>query len=282
MTRRLIRLELAETKLAEHPTRDPSVGITLFYRLVLTEEGELRIELWERGEFYGARRVSTSHGDKKLLARHIALATAELAQRLNRAFVRTAKTLERQAREAEEDRRLRLERARRERWALIARADAVWLPKTGSWLGGPRLGFQLNQRQRGRLEVTFGGLAGSSGELMAARNLEWFELAVAPAYRFDQLDLAAGFDLAAATLMVTGPVSLDGVPTQRQTWSARGGAHLHYQPRVSSGLRLHLGAEASILLRRVGVTPLESTANSATQSLSGLWLGVNFGVLVDS
>src|SRR5690606_20986597 len=98
---------------------------------------------------------------------------------------------------------------------------------------GPRLGFQLNQARRGRLEITGGWLFGSGSALPDVEGLEWLELKLAPAYRFDDSDLAVGFDLAAAMLLFAGSVSVDGIPEQRQTWSARGGLHLHFQPELS-------------------------------------------------
>jgi hypothetical protein len=277
LTRRLIQLELAEAKLTAHPKREEA-GLALFYRLILTDTGELRIELWERGEFYGARRVSTAHGDQKLLARHVALATAELAQRLSRAHSQKAKELALRKRQLLDAKRAREEAAKRERWALVSRAEAAWLAESDAWFAGPRLGFQLNRASRGRLEITAGWLLGSSGASLDGNGAEWLELELAPAYRFDAIDVAAGFNLAAATVVFTGPVSVDGIAKQRQTWSSRAGAHLHYQPALSSRLRLHVGAQAAYLLRDIQVLRLETS----TKRLGGLWLGLNLGVLIGS
>lgn len=277
-TGRLIRLELAEVRVTPHPTRHAEQGLTLFYRVLTTDTGELRIELWERGEFYGARRVSTAHGDKKLLARHVALATAELAQRLSRAHSQRAKQLERERIELLAQERAREERTRRERWALVSGVHAAWLPRTRAWLAGPRLGFQLNHPRNGRLELTGGWFLGSPGALPRDVNLEWLELRLEPSYRFDAAELDLGFDIAAATALFTGPVWLEGMERQRQTWSARAGAHVGYQPRVSQRLRLDVGADASVLLRNVWLEP----SGSPPIDLGGLWLGLTLGVLVDS
>lgn len=275
-TRRLIHLELAEIKVAPNPIRQDSGGLTLFYRLVLTPAGELRIELWELGEFYGARRVSTAHGDKKLLARHIALATAELAQRLSRAHSQKAKQLELQARRDLEERRARLERTRRERWALVSQAGAAWLPDAEAGLAGPRLGFQLNHPHRGRVEWSAAWLFGTVTGIPEVRGIEWLEVRAAPQLRFDAQSLAAGFEFAAAAVTLGGPVSVDATPNQRQTWSARAGLHFEFQPRIAEQVRLHVGAQASYLLRNIPVT-----TETTTERIRGPWFGLNLGVVIE-
>jgi len=276
VTRRLIHLELAETKVTPNPSRPDSRGLTLFYRLVLTPAGELRIELWELGEFYGARRVSTAHGDKKLLARHIALATAELAQRLSRAHSQKAKQLDREARQERESQRERLEQARRERWALVSQGSAAWLPDQDAWLAGPRLGVQLNHPFRGRVEWSAAWLFGAARGIPEVSGLEWLELRAAPQFRFDAQDLALGAEFAAASVSLGGPVSVDAIPQQRQTWSARAGLHLEYQPRLAEQLRLHLAGDASFLLRNI---PIET--ETANERLRGAWFGLSLGIVVE-
>jgi hypothetical protein len=278
VTRRLIQLELAEAKLTPNPSRSYQQPLTLFYRLLLTHAGELRIELWERGEFYGARRVSAAHGNKKLLARHVALATAELAQRLSRAHSQRAKEVEEVERRARQHELARAEAARLERWALVSVADAAWLPDAEAALLGPRLGFQLNQPKHGRLEFTVGWLFSTGGALPGVDGLEWLELKFAPSYRIDRAALAIGFDVAAAMLLLSGPAWVDGIAGQRQTWSSRGGAHLHFQPQLSPSLKFHVGAEAAWLLREV---PTAAPGEAATQ-LQGVWLGLSLGFLTSS
>lgn len=275
-TRRLIQLELAEIKVVPHPLRQDTGRLTLFYRLVLTPAGELRIELWDLGEFYGARRVSTAHGDKKLLARHVALATAELAQRLSRAHSQKAKQIERQAQRELEERRARLEQARRERWALVSQAMAAWLPRAEAGLAGPRLGFQLNHPHRGRVEWSAAWLLGTVSSIPEVRGIEWLELRAAPQLRFDAQSLAAGLEFAAATVAFGGPVSVDAIPDQRQTWSARAGLHLEFQPRIGEQLRLNIAADASYLLRSI---PLATA--TASERIQGAWFGLNLGVVIE-
>ncbi|HEU5073969.1 MAG TPA: hypothetical protein VFU02_07345 [Polyangiaceae bacterium] len=276
VTRRLIHLELAEVKVAPNPTRENTSGLTLFYRLVLTPAGELRIELWELGEFYGARRVSTAHGDKKLLARHIALATAELAQRLSRAHSQEAKQLERRARQERDYRRARLEQQRRERWALVSQGGAAWLPDAEAWLAGPRLGLQLNHPHRGRVEWSAAWLFGTAHGFPDVRGIEWLEVRAAPQLRFDAQSLAAGVEVAAATVALAGPVSVDTIPNQRQTWSARAGFHLEFQPRIAEQLRLNVAAEAAYLLRNI---PLRT--ETGDERIRGAWFGLNVGVVIE-
>lgn len=277
VTRRLIRLELADIRVAPNPMRSDPPTLALFYRLLLTESGELRIELWERGEFYGARRVSTAHGDKKLLARHIALATAELAQRLSRAHSQKAKELEREAEQQRKTEQERREREKRERWALVSQGEAAWLPGSKAWLAGPRLGFQLNHPDRGRLDLSFAWLFGTAEGLPDTSRFEWLELRLVPQYRFDVQDLGVGVAVAANALSLSGPVYVDRIANQRQTWSARVALHLEYEPRLTPEVRLQLALEPGVLMRNVQV----ADAQGSLDGFSGLWLGLSAGVVLD-
>lgn len=256
----------------------PDDSQNLFYRMVVDDSGALRVELWDHGVLSGARRVSAEQRGKHLLARHVALATAELAQGLARQRLIRAKRLEREAkaeRQAEAERRAR---ERLERWALIAGAKGAWLSGTNAWLVGPSVGFQLNQPERGRLEFVTHWLAGDPGSVRDAAALSWFELELCPSYRFDTLSTSVGLDLAAAVVAFSGVEAIDDIPGQRQSWSARAGLRLRYQPRVSESLRLDVGPEAAYVLRDVLVT---SEGGDRTR-LGGVWVGLGLGFLLDS
>src|SRR6187431_2323057 len=81
-TRRLVQLELSEIDVPQASANKRSRA-PLFFRVVLVEP-DVRVELWERGEYYGARGVSGSNAAGQLGARRVALAAAELARRLQR------------------------------------------------------------------------------------------------------------------------------------------------------------------------------------------------------
>ena len=81
-TRRLVQLELSEIDVPP-ASGNKRARAPLFFRVVLVEP-DVRVELWERGEYYGARVVSGSNAAGQLGARRVALAAAELARRLQR------------------------------------------------------------------------------------------------------------------------------------------------------------------------------------------------------
>ncbi|HYP90384.1 MAG TPA: hypothetical protein VEQ59_19565, partial [Polyangiaceae bacterium] len=78
--RRLVPLELADVAL---PTTSRGTPV-LFFRVLGRDAGTLRLELWERGEFHGARTLSGAGENPQLVARRVALAAAELGRRLAR------------------------------------------------------------------------------------------------------------------------------------------------------------------------------------------------------
>jgi hypothetical protein len=147
-----------------------------------------------------------------------------------------------------------------------------------AWLVGPSLGFQLNQKNRGRLELHAHWLAGEAGSVPGSRALQWFELELSPSYRFDRISSSVGLDLAAAVVSLSGVGAVDAIPGQRQSWSARAGLRLRYQPRLGQRLRLDLGPELAYLLRDVPVT----SENGEHTRLGGIWVGVGLGFVIDS
>jgi hypothetical protein len=81
VVRRLVALELADLHVpAPKGARGRSVRGGLFVR-VLRYETQMVVELWERGELAGQRRL-TSEGSSQVRARRIALAAGEIARRL--------------------------------------------------------------------------------------------------------------------------------------------------------------------------------------------------------
>ena len=272
-TRRLVQLELSEIDVPQ-ASANKRARAPLFFRVVLVEP-DVRVELWERGEYYGARVVSGSNAAGQLGARRVALAAAELARRLQR----------RRHVQAERERVAELSRAaeaaREARRALdgpLALRSSLEIASIGpaaATLAGPRLLGQWTFARRARIEAGFAWLAGSAP---AAAKSEWLELSLSPLRRLslsETLDLDLGLTVAAAWLRLARVHGVDSISDQNETWSARAAAVIRIEPRLSRQLRLSLGAEAGVLLRPV---PFESLSGSA-ERLHGAWLGLGIGVV---
>jgi hypothetical protein len=272
-TRRLIQLELSEIELPQTSggkrTRAP-----LFFRVVQVEH-DVRVELWERGEYHGARVVLGSNAAGQLGARRVALAAAELARRLQK---------KRQV-QAERERMAELERARaaeREArraldgpLALRSSLEVASIGELKAVLAGPRLLGQWTLLGRTRIEAGFAWLVGSAPALAKA---EWLELSLAPMQRValtEAVDLDLGLSAAAAWLRLANVQGVDAIVDQNETWSARAAAVVRIEPRLSRQVRLSVGAEAGLSLRKVR---FQSLAGSA-ESLHGAWLGFGIGVV---
>src|SRR5258706_16211119 len=107
--RRLIPLELSDVDVPPAPALRRAAA-TLFFRVLGRPDGALRVELWERGEFHGARVLSASGENAQLVARRVTLAAAELGRRLSR---KRQAQLEREQVEERARAAARLEEARR-------------------------------------------------------------------------------------------------------------------------------------------------------------------------
>jgi len=273
-TRRLVALELSEIDVPA-PSGNKRTRAPLFFRVVQVEH-DLRVELWERGDYHGARIVSGSNAVGQLGARRIALAAAELARRLQRK---------------------RQVQTERERVALLARAEAAerearraldgplavrpsfelaTIGDLGATLAGPRLLGQWTFAPRARIEAGFAWLAGSAP---AKANSEWLELSLAPMRRLalaEALDLDLGLTVAAAWLRLARVQGVDAIPGQAETWSARAALSARFEPRLTRQVRLSFGADVGLLLREVR---FQSLAGSA-ERLHGTWLGLGIGIVV--
>jgi len=272
-TRRLVQLELSEIDVP------PAMGnkrahALLFFRIVQVDR-DVRVELWERGEYHGARVVLGSNAAGQLGARRVALAAAELARRLQkkRQLQAARERIAELARAEQAAREAR--RALDGPLALRASLEVATIGEFSATLVGPRLLGQWTFARRARIEAGFAWLAGSAP---AAAKSEWLELSVAPMQRIalaETLDLDAGLSVAAAWLRLAKVSGVDGISGQNETWSARASAVLRLEPRLSRQLRLSLGGEAGLLLREV---PFQSLSGSA-ERLHGAWLGLGVGVV---
>lgn len=271
-TRRLVALELADIEVP--PESGYKRNGSLFYRVLLVGK-DLRVELWQRGEYYGARTVSGTNAAGQLGARRVALAAAELARRLQR---------KRQV-QAERERAAQLIReqlaAERERrgldgpFALRSSLEVAAIGDMDGALIGPRLLGQWTFPKRARIDV---GMAWLSGSAPASANAEWLELSVAPMRRFSpatSVDLDLGLCVAAAWLRMAKVRGVDAIVDQNETWSARAAAVARFEPRLSRQVRLSAGFETGLVLRQIPYLP----SNGVAQRLGGMWLGLGVGVV---
>jgi hypothetical protein len=272
-TRRLVALELADVD-AQRANAARRPGSSLFFRVVQVGS-DLRVELWERGEFHGARVVSGSRASGQLGARRVALAAAELARRLQKKRQTQAE------RERAEDaaRKVTAEREARRTLdgplALRPSFEVADLGRMSATLFGPRLLGEWSFAKRARLD---GGFAWLAGDAPDAARAEWLELSLAPSARLpltETLDVDLGVELAAAWVRFGRVRGVDAIPDQSETWSARAAGLVRLEPRLSRKLRLSVGAAAGLVLREMPLEPL----SGGTDRLRGLWLSLDLGVV---
>jgi len=272
-TRRLVQLELSEIEVPP-ASGNKRARAPLFFRVVQSGR-DVRVELWERGEYHGARVVSGSNAAGQLGARRVALAAAELARRLQkkRRMQAERERLAELARAEDAERALR--RASDGPFALRSSLELASIGQFDATLAGPRLLGQWRFAERTRIE---GGFAWLAGRAPASASAEWLELSLAPMQRValaETVDLDLGLTVAAAWLRLGKVRGVDAILDQNETWSARAAVVVRLEPRLSRKLRLSLGADAGLLLREV---PFQSQSDSA-ERLRGAWLGLGLGLV---
>jgi hypothetical protein len=270
--RRLVPLELSDVAL---PVNGSAHGASvLFFRVLGRADGSLRIELWERGEYHGARVLSGAGENPQLVARRVALAAAELGRRLARKREATLARDERlkKAREA----RARDQRERTQDGPVALRSELALGAVPGKMrLFGQRVAGELTLRGPLRLDV---GAEHWTGSLQPGLSAELAGLHLGPAYR---IALTRGLDLdlglQAAALLIAAPQarSLDAIVGQDSSWTAR----LSFTPRLEARLgrqvRALLAADAGGLLRTVPYG-----TDERAQHLRGFWWGASLGVVI--
>jgi hypothetical protein len=270
--RRLVPLELSDVSVPPGSgLRSPPV---LFFRVLGRSDGSLRIELWERGEYHGARALSGAGANPQLVARRVALAAAELGRRLARkreaTLARDAKL--RRAREARE----RDERQRTQDGPLALRPElAVAAVPSQLWLVGQRLTSELTLRGPLRLDV--GGELWA-GWLEPSLHAELEAVTLAPAYRLSLtrwLDLDLSAQLAALLVQLPTAQALDGISNQNSSWTARATGAGRLELRLSRQVRATFGLDAGALLRDVSYGFRDRHAE-----LAGAWWSAGVGVVI--
>jgi hypothetical protein len=269
--RRLVPLELSDVALPVSGVRGAPV---LFFRVLGRSDGGLRIELWERGEYHGARVLTGAGETPQLVARRVALAAAELGRRLAR---KREATLARDERLRKARQKVAHElRERTQDGPVALRSELALGAVPGKlWLFGPRLNGELSLRGPLRLDV---GAELWTGSLTPALGSELAGVSVGPAYRLllaRGLDLDLGLHAAALLLQVPAARSLAGLTAETGAWTARLTLAPRLEVRLSRQVRALVGAEAGAILR-----PISYETEQGTQRLSGVWWGGSLGLVV--
>ncbi len=272
-TRRLVPLELSDV--AVPAKGSPRSTTVLFFRVLGRADRSLRIELWERGEFHGARLVAGSSEHPQLVARRVALAAAELVRRLARrreaALARAVR--ERIARES----RLASWRQLTQDGPRALRAELTTGGVPGSlWTIGSRMSAELSLLRALRLDV--GGEL-SSGWLQPRLNAALYGMSVGPAYRvalLRGLDVDLGLDASALLLLVPGANRLDEIAYQDASWTARLRSSWRLELALSRQVRGVLGGEFGAILRGVNYR----VTDPHRHRLEGVWVGAALGLVV--
>jgi hypothetical protein len=270
--RRLLPLEVSDVAV---PLATGARGAPLlFFRVLGRPDGSLRLELWERGEYHGARALSAAGENPQLVARRVALAAAELARRLARKREATLLREERLRRSREARERELRERIQDGPVALRTELGLGAVPGK-LWLFGQQLSGELTLRGPLRLDVGGELWAGSLGRSLHA---ELEGVSLGPAYRLTltrRLDLDLGARATALLLQAPTATSLDGIVGQDSAWTAKLAGATRLQLGLSRQVRLGVGLEAGALLRSVSYT-----ANGTDERLRGLWWGSSLGLVI--
>ncbi|HEX2871237.1 MAG TPA: hypothetical protein VHP33_08275 [Polyangiaceae bacterium] len=270
--RRLVPLELSDVAV---PVGSSSRGApVLFFRVLGRTDGSLRIELWERGEYHGARLLGGAGENPQLVARRVALAAAELGRRLARKREAALQRDERlrKAREA----RAKVLRERTQDGPVALRAElGVGAVPGKLLLFGQRLSGELSLSGPLRLDV---GAEAWGGSLQPSLGTELHGVSLGPAYRVvltRGLDLDLGLQAAALLIQAPAARSFDAIAAQSSSWTARLALTARFELRLTRQVRALLGAEAGSLLRSV---PYES--DGGPERLRGSWWGASLGAVV--
>lgn len=268
--RRLIQLELSEVQVP------PPVGqseAALFVRVLSAGEGQLRVELWERGEQHGTRFVSGTRGSPSVIARRVALVAAELARGLMNKRLAEATRAERAARRAAREERLRATRTLDGPQAVRPGVEGTLIEHL--WLAGPTLDVQVHAFGRLRIDA---GAAWSFGLLTPGRTtVEALSVRAGPSRRFvlgSSTDLDIGLRAEAALLSFQGVASVDGLPGERASYWARAMLALRFERRLSRELRLDIGLLGGYTLRRVPLVLADGRALRLGGGVVGAELGI--------
>jgi hypothetical protein len=272
-TRRLLQLELSDVEVPPAPSSGQALSWTaLFYRVLATEPDKLRVELWERGEFHGARTVNVTRGSAQLHARRIALAAAELARGLRQKRLALAAVPEKPNGNGTV-----LARGSGARLLLDSGVRAAAVNGGDTLLAGPELAALVRFDGGLDLELSTAWLFGEVRELSGPVLAVWREVRLSPAFMgavSRGVRLGVGGNFAAAAVHVGG-ASIEG-EAGADTWSGR--------TTVDGRLELGLGRSVALSLRpEVGATFRRFRIldeQGGRERVGGLWLGASLHLLL--
>lgn len=272
LARRLIRIELGDIEVPPRPTdKYPGAASTVFFRVLAPSHDRLHVELWDRGDFYGARGVSVT-GSAQLRSRRIALGAAELARRLRQRRIADAHRIRKEQRLADAAEAERLREQRLRGVTVSAGARGAYLSDAGP-LAGPVLSAGYHFDRGPRVALHLGAYAGAASVAAESPAMRWLEVGLRAGHGFrlgPSTDLVLGAEAAAAAVRVHSVPKVDDVAGQSDTWSARAGAQLRLEQRLGSRAFLGVGPDLGAVLRPV---PIRDAADES-HSLGGLWLGL--------
>jgi hypothetical protein len=286
--RRTLALELREVQVPADPLREGDQARFVQLHVSVSPEapsGEserpefLVVEVWDRGQSAGRRRIS-AHGHPSTVGRRVALAAVELVRQL--VVHRERLQLEQEARKREEE-ETRLERARsaeRSRLGLGARASFLSFPE-GGWLLGPGLELEFNGELPLRIRAATDYRLGSirmveegSSERYAWSHFD-FSLAALWTKRLRRAEVELGLGGAVSAVHLGGGLESEQLTALSDTWSARLGLSAGALLPVGSWGRFRAGLSAGGVLR-----PVPYGQDGVATSLGGFFVGVETVLLV--
>ncbi|MEN9580884.1 MAG: hypothetical protein RJA70_3893 [Pseudomonadota bacterium] len=276
VVKRLVQLELSDVDIPEPFEARTRETLRSVYVRVRVAEGSLWVQLWDRGELEGERRVAIQE-ERHLLPRRVALIAAELARRLAARRVALAVRAQRLA-----SREAKLLRDRRYEWqgtvpSIGGGARVASLGTGDAWLMGTQLHGRVRFGQGPQLSIGLAALTGPTPGVVGAGATQWLEMSVQPAYSWrihEKSALSVGADVAAAAVHLTGVRAVDGILGQQQTWSSRALLVSAFQYRLSRSSTLEISPELGVVLRRMQV----ASESGPTSRLGGLWIGLCAGI----
>lgn len=276
-TRRLIARELGDIDVPPMPSSADGRDVILYFRVVESAEGTTRVELWERGSYYGARTIST-RGGPRLRPRRIALAAAELARRLKQRRIAEARRLAAEARRKREIEELARRTPPFARTAFSAGMDGAWTTEGNLWMLGPRLGTEVRFGSGLRLSAAGAWRFGRVAGLDPAPSVQWIEVEAAPGYLLfhdAKLDVLVDVPLSANVLSLGDGASTDGITLHAESWSARAGLSARVEPHLGV-FRLSVGPVVGIVLH-----PVRVIDEGRSTVVGGISLGGTLSLVLD-
>jgi hypothetical protein len=146
------------------------------------------------------------------------------------------------------------------------------LPSASGLLAGPSIA--LGFRNFGASERVFCRWLGGSAE---PGTMRWFEAGLAADYRIwlsPSWRVALGASASLSWLHFAQAIATDEIPGEQDTWSARAGAALALEARITRSAWVSLAAEPGVILR---AAPYE-IEGGVRDTLEGAWIGADLSL----